>query len=91
MMTDSQQLLAEYVQCGSDAAFQRLVERHLDMVYSTALRLTGGDTCQAQDVAQIVFVDLARLARTLAADLHPGGWLYCGRIWLGRMGLQYCQ
>jgi RNA polymerase sigma factor (sigma-70 family) len=75
-MTDSQQLLTDYAHSGSNTAFETLVKRHLDMVYSTALRLSSGDTHQAQDAAQIVFIDLARLAKTLSADVHPGGWLH---------------
>lgn len=75
-MTDSQQLLAEYARSGSEAAFRELVSRHVDLVYSTALRLVGGDTHRAEDVAQIVFADLARQARTLSAEVMPGGWLH---------------
>src|SRR5882724_6027970 len=75
-MTDSQQLLAEYVRTGSDAAFRELVTRYVDLVYSTALRLVNGDTHRAEDVAQTVFIDLARLARTLSNDVMPGGWLH---------------
>lgn len=55
-MTDSQQLLLEYVQGGSDAAFRELVTRYVDLVYSTALRLVEGDTHRAEDVTQIVLV-----------------------------------
>ena len=72
-MTDSQTLLAEYVQCGSDAAFRELASSYLDLVYSTALRLAAGDTHQAEDVGQTVFVDLARLARTLPTNVRLGG------------------
>lgn len=75
-MTDNQQLLADYRQHGSDAAFRELVTRFVGLVYSTALRLVGGDTHQAEDVTQIVFVDLAREARTLSADVRLGGWLH---------------
>jgi RNA polymerase sigma factor (sigma-70 family) len=75
-MTDSQQLLAEYARNGSDAAFRELVTRYVDLVYSTALRLVEGDTHRAEDVAQTVFVDLARLARTLSHEVMPGGWLH---------------
>jgi RNA polymerase sigma factor (sigma-70 family) len=75
-MTDSQQLLAEYARNGSDAAFRELVARYVDLVYSTALRLVEGDTHRAEDVAQTVFVDLARLARTLSHEVMPGGWLH---------------
>ena len=41
-MTDSQQLVAEYVRNGSDTAFRELVTRYVDLVYSTALRLVNG-------------------------------------------------
>src|ERR1051326_9488357 len=75
-MTDSQQLLAEYARNGSDAAFRELVTRYVDLVYSTALRLVEGDTHRAEDVAQTVFVDLARLAQTLSHEVMPGGWLH---------------
>ena len=75
-MTDSQQLLAEYARNGSDAAFRELVIRYVDLVYSTALRLVGGDTHRAEDVTQTVFVDLARKARTLPEDVRLGGWLH---------------
>ena len=45
-------------------AFRGLVSRYVDLVYSTALRLVGGDTHRAEDVTQTVFVDLARGAPT---------------------------
>ena len=38
-MTGSQQLLTEYAQNGSEAAFRELVTRYLDLVYSVAIRL----------------------------------------------------
>ena len=75
-MTDHQTLLADYNRNGSDAAFRELVTRYVDLVFSTALRLVEGDTHRAQDVVQTVFVDLARVARTLPADVKLGGWLH---------------
>lgn len=75
-MTDSQQLLADYSRTGSDAAFRELVSRYVNLVYSTAARLVSGDTHRAQDVAQTVFIDLAKLARTLPPDVMLGGWLH---------------
>ncbi|MCI0541414.1 MAG: sigma-70 family RNA polymerase sigma factor [Verrucomicrobiales bacterium] len=75
-MTDSQTLLAEYVRTGSETAFRELVTRYVDLVYSTALRLVVGDTHRAEDVTQVVFVDLARAARTLSSDVRLGGWLH---------------
>ena len=75
-MTDSRHLIAEYSQNGSEAAFRALVARFVDLVYSTALRLVGGDTHRAEDVAQTVFVDLARTAGMLANGVRLGGWLH---------------
>lgn len=75
-MIDSQQLLAEYVRSGSETAFRELVARYLDLVYSIALRWVQGDTHLAEDVAQIVFTDLVRLAPTLSPKVMLGGWLH---------------
>ena len=47
MMTDSQQLLADYAANGSERAFQELVARYVDLVYSTAIRLVDGDAHRA--------------------------------------------
>ena len=75
-MTDTQELLANFVQSGSEPAFRELVTRYVDLVYSTAVRLVGGDTHRAEDVAQIVFADLARMASKLSASTTLGGWLH---------------
>src|SRR5690349_12601184 len=75
-MSESQELLAAYVRTGSEAAFRDLLTRHLDLVYSTALRLVNGDVHRAEDVAQIVFADLARTAGKLSANTMLGGWLH---------------
>lgn len=75
-MTDSQQLLAEYVQTGSETAFRELVTRYVDLVYSAAVRLVNGDTHLAEDVTQTVFADLAQMARTLSREVMLGGWLH---------------
>ena len=76
MMTDSQQLLADYAANGSERAFQELVARYVDLVYSTAIRLVEGDAHRAKDVAQTVFVDLARTAAKLSPNSMLGGWLH---------------
>ncbi len=75
-MTDSQKLLAEYARHGSENAFRELVTRYMDLVYSTAVRLADGDTHAAQDIAQTVFCDLARLAPRLSSQVRLGGWLH---------------
>ena len=75
-MTDSQTLLSLYARTGSESAFRELVSRYIDLVYSTAFRLVGGDAQSAQDVAQTVFVALAAKAGTLPQDVMLGGWLH---------------
>ena len=75
-MTDTQELLAHFVQNGSEPAFRELLTRYLDLVYSTAVRLVDGDTHRAEDVAQIVFADLARMASKLSGSTTLGGWLH---------------
>jgi RNA polymerase sigma factor (sigma-70 family) len=73
------QLLREYAECGSDAAFREIVTRHTDLVYSVALRSVNSPDL-AGDLAQGVFTDLARKARPVADKLadHASlvGWLY---------------
>lgn len=69
-------MLAEYAHEGSETAFRELVTRYLNLVYSTALRLLEGDAPGAQDVAQAVFVDLARMAGTFPKNIMLGGWLH---------------
>jgi RNA polymerase sigma factor (sigma-70 family) len=75
-MSDSRQLLAEYANGGSEAAFRELVIRYVDLVYSAAVRLVNNDTHLAEDVTQTVFADLARMARSLSPNVTLGGWLH---------------
>ena len=75
-MTDSHRLLLDYVRNGSEAAFRELVDRYLGLVYSTALRIVGGDVHRAEDISQTVFLDLARWASKLSTEVMLGGWLH---------------
>ena len=75
-MTDSRQLLDDYARHKSEAAFRELVSRYLNLVYSCALRLVEGDAHRAEDVAQVVFADLARKAAELSPKVMLGGWLH---------------
>ncbi|EEF60459.1 RNA polymerase sigma factor [Pedosphaera parvula] len=75
-MTDDAQLLRRFTSEGSEDAFNSLVTRHIDLVYSAALRMANGDSHLAQDVTQTVFTDLARKASSLSPNVILPGWLY---------------
>jgi RNA polymerase sigma factor (sigma-70 family) len=74
-MTNDAELLREYVESQSDAAFAELVGRHINLVYSTAFRMVR-EAALAQDIAQSVFVQLARKASTVREGNALPGWLY---------------
>ena len=75
-MNDDAALLRRYAEEGSEAAFAELVHRHVDLVYGAALRRTGGDAHRAHDVAQQVFITLARDARKLSRHAVLAAWLH---------------
>ncbi len=73
------QLLRDYASSRDEAAFREIVARHTDLVYSAAWRQVESSDL-AGDVAQSVFLDLARKAKSvsdrLSADASLAGWLY---------------
>jgi RNA polymerase sigma factor (sigma-70 family) len=77
-MTSDGELLRRYTETNSEDAFAELARRHLDLVYSAALRQVNGDAHLAQEVAQSVFADLARKAASLVGRQALAGWLYTG-------------
>src|SRR5688572_4956748 len=69
------ELLHEYVERRSEQAFAELVARHINLVYATALRRVR-DSHLAEDVAQSVFILLARKAGSIREGEALAGWLY---------------
>ena len=74
-MTD-QQLLQQYVDSASEAAFGELVSRYTDLVFGVAIRGTA-DRQLAEETAQNVFLILSRKAKNLSrAPEKLPGWLH---------------
>jgi uncharacterized protein (TIGR03435 family) len=75
MTNDDMELVRQYAGQQSESAFATLVARHVNLVYSAALRQAASPQL-AEEIAQTVFIILARKAGSLNSRTILPGWLY---------------
>src|ERR1041385_171914 len=75
MTSDDMALVREFAASRSEPAFAALVKRHIGLVHSAAMRQVG-DEHLAEEIAQAVFILLARKAPSLKPKTVLSVWLY---------------
>jgi len=80
---NDRQLLRQYIEHGSETAFNSLVERHKKLVYWTCRREVS-DAQLAEDATQAVFIVLARKAQSIRQDASLAGWLFSAARYVSR-------
>src|SRR5215469_12230244 len=75
MGNDDMALVRQYAAHQSESAFEALVSRYTNLVYSAAFRRVGNSQL-AEEITQAVFVILAQKAAALNRKTVLPGWLY---------------
>ena len=75
--TDDLALVARFLRGRSEDAFRALYRAHTPALYALALRLTGGDRAEAEDLVQETWVRALTGLRTFRAQSALRSWL-CG-------------
>jgi len=73
-MAEDMALVREFAQSNSEQAFATLVSRHVNLVYSVALRQVR-DPHLAEEITQGVFIIFAQKAKSLSPKTILSGWL----------------
>lgn len=76
-MTDDLALVERFLRGRGEAAFRALYRAHTPALYALALRLTGGDRGEAEDLVQESWVRSLTALRTYRAQSALRSWL-CG-------------
>ncbi len=75
MEMDDWQLLNDYAERNSEEAFRALVDRYAGLAYHAALNRCGNPSL-SEEIAQAVFIALARKAKTISRDATLSGWIF---------------
>ena len=76
-MTDDLALVERFLRGRGEEAFRALYRAHTPAMYALALRLTGGDRVEAEDLVQESWVRALTALRTFRAESALRSWL-CG-------------
>ena len=76
-MTDDLALVQRFLRTRGEDAFEALYEAHTPALYALALRLTGGDQGEAEDLVQESWVRAVRALSSYRAQSALRSWL-CG-------------
>lgn len=90
-MTDDLALVKQFLGGRGEAAFRALYRAHTPALYGLALRLTGGDRGEAEDLVQESWVRAVTALRTFRAQSALRSWL-CGvlvNVRRGRMRVDW--